>query len=191
VIPTGARDAAAPPAGGRRERALLTGRWLELVRFGSVGGVAFLVDMGTYNVLRFGPVDVLHDSPLTARVLAVLLATFVSWLGNRHWTFADRRSHRHARELVLFAAVNLLGTAVMIGTLAVSHYVLGQSGPLADNVANVIGIALGTAVRYAGYRLFVFTGPTALPVALLEVGQDDLRPHVPHPRGPVRSTGDG
>lgn len=157
-------------------------RLLELARFGSVGSVAFVVDLGTYNLLRFGPVAVLHDKPLTARVLAVVLATLVSWLGSRHWTFADQRTHRHGRELVLFALINVIGSGITIATLAFSHYVLGQSGPFADNVANVVGIALGTIARYAGYKLFVFTGPGALPVALAEVGHEARAHDVPHPR---------
>lgn len=170
----------------------LRARLLELARFGSVGSVAFVVDLGTYNLLRFGPVAVLHDKPLTARVIAVVLATLVSWLGSRHWTFADQRTHRHGRELVLFALINVLGSGITIGTLAFSHYVLGQQGPFADNVANVVGIALGTIARYAGYKMFVFTGTSALPVALAEVGhearshedrsREDRSHEVPHPR---------
>jgi putative flippase GtrA len=150
----------------------LRARLVELARFGSVGSIAFVVDLGSYNLLRFGPVDLLHDNPLTARLVAVLLATFVSWLGNRHWTFADQRSHRRGREALLFTVINALGTGVTIGTLAFSHYVLGQSGPVADNVANVTGIVLGTVLRYAGYKLFVFTGATSAPVTLLEIGHD-------------------
>lgn len=131
-----------------------------------------MVDLGVYNLLRFGPADLLHGRPLTARVIAVLLATLVSWLGSRLWTFADRRTDRKGRELGLFFAINVVGIGITVGALWFSHYVLGHSGPFADNVANIVGIALGTIVRYVCYKLFVFTGTATLPVALAEVGHE-------------------
>ena len=171
----------------RADRATLRARALELVRFGSVGTVAFVVDLGVYNLLRFGPVDLLHGKPLTARVVAVALATLVSWLGSRHWTFAGQRTHRGGHELALFGAINLVGIGFTVGALGFSHYVLGMSGPFSDNVANVVGIVLGTVVRYVGYKLFVFPG---VPVALAEVGHESRTGSatgsaggaVPHPR---------
>jgi putative flippase GtrA len=48
---------------------------------------------------------------------------------------------------------------VAVACLAVSHYVLGFTSPLADNVAaNGVGLVLGTAFRYVAYRRWVFTG---------------------------------
>ena len=160
----------AEPARSSLRHGSVRARVVELARFGSVGTVAFVVDMSTYNLLRFGPFDLLHAKPLTARILAVVIATLVSWLGNRHWTFADRRTERQGRELALFTIINVLGIGITVGTLALSHYVLDLTGPLADNVANVIGIGLGTIVRYLGYKLFVFTGTATVPVALADVG---------------------
>ena len=43
-------------------------------------------------------------------------------------------------------------------TLAFSHYALGLTTALADNVATVIGIGIGTVLRYLGYKRWVFTG---------------------------------
>jgi putative flippase GtrA len=44
--------------------------------------------------------------------------------------------------------------------LGISRYVLGLSGPLADNVAaNVIGLGLGTLFRFWSYRRWVFPDP--------------------------------
>ncbi|HRA50747.1 GtrA family protein, partial [Actinotalea sp.] len=134
-------------------------RLLELIRFGSVGALAFVVDVGLFNLLRFGPGELLGAKPLTAKVLSVAVATVVAWLGNRYWTFADRRTATRTRELLGFVAVNVGGMAIAVVCLAISHYVLGLRSPLADNVAaNVVGLALGTAFRYVAYRHLVFTG---------------------------------
>lgn len=139
-------------------------RLVELVRFGFVGGLAFVVDVGLFNLLRFGPGDVLDHKPLTAKVISVAVATVVAWLGNRYWAFAARRTASRAREFLAFAIANVVGMAIAVGCLAVSHYVLGLRSALADNIAaNVVGLALGTVFRYLAYRFFVFTGATGRP----------------------------
>ncbi|MFH5824281.1 GtrA family protein [Georgenia sp. AZ-5] len=157
-------------AGGALLRRLGRGQspraWLaELVRFGAVGGVAFVVDVGLFNLLRFGPGEVLGHKPLTAKVISVAVSVLVAWLGNRYWTFTGTRRPSRARELTMFVLVNLGGMVIAVGCLAVSHYVLGLTSPLADNIAaNGVGLVLGTAFRYLCYRYVVFTGdsPPAL-----------------------------
>jgi putative flippase GtrA len=91
-------------------------------------------------------------------VISVIAATLVSWLGNRLWTFARQRTDRRVRELAVFAAINVVCAAIPVLTLAFSHYTLGLTTPLADNVATVIGIGVGTVLRYLGYKRWVFTG---------------------------------
>ena len=131
----------------------------ELARFGAVGGLAYVVDVGVMNLLRFGPGELLVDKPVTAKVLSVVVATLVAWLGNRYWAFAARRRASRGRELAWFLAVNAAGMGIAVGTLAVSHYALGFTSPLADNIAaNGVGLALGTLFRYVCYRHLVFTG---------------------------------
>ncbi len=143
------------------------------MRFGAVGGVAFLVDAGLFNLLRFGPGELLEAKPVTAKIISVTVATLVAWIGNRYWAFANTRTSSRTRELVTFGAVNVAGMLIAVGCLTVSHYVLGLTSPLADNVsANGVGLVLGTAFRYAAYRWFVFTGD----------GADDPRPPE-HPVG--------
>lgn len=135
---------------------------MEVARFGSVGAFAYVVDVGVFNLLRFGPGELLGHKPLTAKVISVVVATLVAWLGNRYWTFAHRRTSSRSRELLLFAVVNVGGMAIALGCLAFSHYVLGLTSPLADNIsANGVGLVLGTAFRYLAYRRLVFTGDLA------------------------------
>ncbi|WP_265521794.1 GtrA family protein [Oerskovia flava] len=149
-------DAAAAP---RTLRGRVARRVAELARFGSVGAVAYVVDLGLFNLLSFGPGEILGHKPLTAKVVSVAVATLVAWLGNRYWTFADRRRAARGRELAGFVVVNLGGMLIAVACLAVSTYVLGLTSPLAMNIsANVVGLVLGTAFRYFAYRRFVFTG---------------------------------
>ncbi len=134
-------------------------RLLELIRFGSIGALAYVVDVGLFNLLRYGPGELLGDRPLTAKIVSVAVATVVSWLGNRYWTFAGRRTTSRTREFAGFAVVNVGGMAIAVGCLWFSHYVLDLRSALADNIsANGVGLVLGTAFRYLAYRRVVFTG---------------------------------
>ncbi|ROR72128.1 putative flippase GtrA [Bogoriella caseilytica] len=158
---------------GQSLRALLA----ELFRFGAVGAVAFVVDVGLFNLLRFGPGGLLADQPLTAKTLAVSAAMLTAWLGHRLWTFSRTRRHRRGSELVLFVAVNLAAMGIAVGCLAVSHYVLGFTSALADNIsANGVGLVLGTAFRYVCYRYLVFAEPaSAAPAAPANGDEATLR----------------
>jgi len=147
---------AAPPEASRpATRAAATrARLRELVTFGAVGGIAFVTDVGIYNLLR---ATVLDDKPIGAKVVSVIVATAVAWLGNRYLTFRDDRSGSVVKEAVQFALVNVGGLLIASLCLFVSHYLLGFTSRLADNVAaNVVGLVLGTAFRYVAYRWFVF-----------------------------------
>lgn len=138
----------------------------ELAKFGVVGAVAYVVDVVVFNVLRSGA---LEDKPLTAKIVSTVLATTVAFIGNRQWTFRHRQRTNMRREYVLFFVLNAVGLAIALSCLAISHYVLGFTSPLADNIsANVVGMAFGTLFRFWSYRRFVFTAPALPPEPLDE-----------------------
>jgi putative flippase GtrA len=144
----------------------------ELMKFGVVGGVAFVVDVGLFNLLLH-----LTDKPLTSKALSTIAATTVAYVGNRHWTFRRRSRSSFRREYLLFFLLNGVGLAIALTCLAVSHYVLDFTSRLSDNVAaNVVGLGLGTAFRFWSYRRWVF--PELLPEAAAPeaLSEDPLPP---------------
>jgi putative flippase GtrA len=131
----------------------------ELLKFGVVGGLAFIVDVGLFNLF-------LHvtDKPLTSKTLSTVAATTVAYLGNRYWTFRKRGRSGVRREYLLFFVLNAVGLAIALTCLFISHYALGFTSRLADNIAaNGVGLALGTTFRFWSYRRWVF--PELLPEA--------------------------
>lgn len=130
----------------------------EIAKFGVVGIGAFLIDIGLFNLLRFaGGEGPMYDRPLTAKIVSVVVATTFAYFGNRYWTFRHRGRTSFGREYVLFFVLNGVGLAISVGCLWFSHYALGLTSPLADNIsANVVGIALGTMFRFWSYRRWVF-----------------------------------
>ncbi len=133
----------------------------QVARFGAVGLLGFVVDVGIFNLLRatlLSP-DAVHDGPLWAKVISTSIAIVVNWLGNRYWTFRNERRAHWIREAVEFALVSIGGLLIAVGCLWFSEYVLGFRSVLADNIAtNVVGLALGTAFRFFFYRFWVY-GP--------------------------------
>ncbi|MGB8022219.1 MAG: GtrA family protein, partial [Candidatus Nanopelagicales bacterium] len=75
----------------------------ELAKFGAVGAMAFVIDVGLFNVLR---ATVLSDSPLTAKGISVFLATTFAFMANRHWTYGERARTGYGRETLLFFVTN-------------------------------------------------------------------------------------
>ena len=130
----------------------------EIAKFGVVGIVAFVIDIGLFNLLRFaGGEGPMYDRPLTAKIVSVVVATTFAYFGNRYWTFRHRGRTSFGREYVLFFVLNGVGLAISVGCLWFSHYALGLTSALADNIsANVIGIGLGTLFRFWSYRRWVF-----------------------------------
>ena len=136
-------------------RSLLT----QLTRFGLVGLVGLIVDVGIFNILRLTVLspESLHEGPVVAKVISTSIAIIVNWVGNRHFTFRGERKSHWVREGVEFALVSVGGMLISLGCLWVSHYALGFTSVLADNIAtNGIGLALGTAFRFTLYRGWVF-----------------------------------
>jgi len=127
----------------------------EVAKFGIVGLSALVVDIGLFNVLLyFGP---LEGKPLTAKAVSVAAATTLAYFGNRFWTFKHRGRSSFTREYLLFFGLNGIAMLIAMGVLWLSHYGLGLTSPLADNIAaNVVGLGLGTAFRFWSYRKFVF-----------------------------------
>ncbi|GAB3612452.1 GtrA family protein [Humibacter ginsengisoli] len=133
---------------------------LQLIKFGAVGGVGVVVNFAVFNGLWltvFNPVTMPHG-PLLATLVATLVAIIVNWLGNRYWAFAGERQQNTAREGLEFFAASLLGMLVPLMCIGVSRYVLGFHSLLADNIAsNVVGLVLGTVVRYVLYKFWVYS----------------------------------
>ncbi len=125
-----------------------------LARFGVIGLLAFVVDVGLFNLARHA----LDLGPLTSKTLSVAAATTFAFLGNKAWTFSERESHRGATTAyVLFFAFNGIALVISLGCLAVSTYLLGLDSPLAENISsNIVGLGLGTLFRFWAYQRWVF-----------------------------------
>ena len=129
----------------------------EVAKFGVVGLAGFVVQLGVQNALHSG----LKVGPLISLTVAYILATVVTFLGNRHWAFKHRKGAGLKRETVVFVLLNLVGYGIQVGVVDVAYYGLGYKDGLSYNVATVIGIGLATMFRLFAYRTFVFNNHQA------------------------------
>jgi putative flippase GtrA len=131
----------------------------DFLRFGAVGLIGVVVDVGLFNLLRFDPWEAgtALNEPLGAKIVSVTIAVIVTWFGNRYWAFRRDRRSDFVKEFAEFAIVAVAGLGISLACLYVSHYVWGFQTILADNIAtNVVGLALSTAFRFFAYRYWVF-----------------------------------
>ena len=109
--------------------------------------------------------SVLEPKPLTAKIIAVLVATIVSYVLNREWSFRTRGGRERHHEAALFFIISGIGVAVYTAPLAISRYVFHLAEPnvtlltqeIADFVSGqILGVLAGMAFRWWAFRKFVF-----------------------------------
>ncbi|AXK33916.1 GtrA family protein [Streptomyces armeniacus] len=125
----------------------------ELAKFGTVGAFGFLVNVAVFNLC----IHTLGLATVRSGVIATAVAIGTNYVGNRYWTYRHSDKSRVHREVSLFLLFSGIGMVIENGVLALSHYGLDYTSPLADNIAkNVIGLGIGTVFRFWSYRTWVF-----------------------------------
>lgn len=157
---------------------LLPRRWQKFIheafKFGVVGGINTVINYAVFNALAL---TVFEDGQLKAAVVATLVATFTSYLMNRHWTYRDRPKSAMRREYALFFLFNATGLAIELGVLALAKYGLGFTGLLALNIAKTAGVGIATVFRFWSYRTFVFQpAPAATAAGAAGAAAEDWHP---------------
>src|SRR4051812_29456415 len=65
----------------KRIQGLVSLFWREVAKFGTVGGLAFIIDNGLYWWLINGP---MAESVVKGRFVSAMVATLFSWVANRY-----------------------------------------------------------------------------------------------------------
>ena len=125
----------------------------EVAKFGVVGGIGFVVQLSVQNALHSGA----KVGPIISLTVAYMIATVVTFVGNRHWAFRHRKGKGLKQETVLFVLLNVVGYGIQVGIVAIANYGLGYKDGLSYNIATIIGIGLATLFRLFAYRKFVFS----------------------------------
>lgn len=144
----------------------------EIARFGAVGGLGVLVNLGVFNLIR----QVTDLQVVRASVIATLVAIVTNYLGFRYFAYRDRADRTGAgrtRELGLFVAFSAIGLVIENGILFTATYGFHWDGPLASNFFKFTGIGIATVFRFWSYRTWVFKALPVPSAASLVVEQRD------------------
>jgi putative flippase GtrA len=134
-------------------------RFRHVIHEGAKFGIVGLVGIGVTNIV-FGPLhDVLHLGVLTSVTIATAVATVVTFLGNRYWSFRHREGAGTGREGLTFFILNGIGLLIQYAVLGFSNYGLGLTSKLENYLALNIGIGLGTLFRFWSYRKWIWVPP--------------------------------
>ena len=121
--------------------------WLQLLKFGMVGGSGYLVNLAVFAVLA-GPLGIYH---LVAAVGAFIVAVGSNFFWNRHWTFgsADGPAGFQAARFftVSFAGLvlNLIALEILLAT-----------GSVGELTAQAIAVAIVMPFNFICNRIWTF-----------------------------------
>lgn len=134
----------------------------EMLKFALVGATTFIVDNGVWYLLKL---SVLESKPTTAKAIAIIVATIVSYVLNREWSFRTRGGRERTHEATLFFVISGIAVVVNLIPLYLSRYALHLEVPhvtrLVQEVADfasgsIIGMLLAMVFRFWGFKKWVF-----------------------------------
>jgi putative flippase GtrA len=121
--------------------------WLQLIKFGLVGGSGYLINLAVFAVLA-GSFGVHH---IAAAIGAFCVAVTNNFLWNRHWTFAAGEGHAGFQAARFFA--------VSVASLGINLIVLEAlvaSGTCGELAAQAISVAIAMPFNFLGNKLWTF-----------------------------------
>jgi putative flippase GtrA len=120
-------------------------------KFLVVGAVGAIVTIGGAEALQSAGTD-----KYLAVTIATIVATVVTFVGNRYWTFSHRAGNGTAYESTMFFILNGVGLLIYYGCIWIIQDLAGLTGRGWYGVALILGTALGTLFRFWSYRKWVW-----------------------------------
>ena len=122
--------------------------WIQLFKFGVVGGSGYLINLGVFAFLS-GNLGVYHA---VAAIGAFCVAVTSNFLWNRYWTFGPGEGLAHMQ------AVRFL--VVSVGCLAINLILLEAivaKTSISELAAQAIAVAVAMPFNFLGNKLWTFT----------------------------------
>jgi dolichol-phosphate mannosyltransferase len=121
--------------------------WLQLLKFGVVGGTGYLVNLAVFALLAEG----FGFHYAIAAVLSFSVAVSNNFVLNRHWTFDARGGHA-GFQAARFFAVSIAALLINLGVL--DALVAGTS--LSEISSQAIAVAVAMPFNFIGNKLWTF-----------------------------------
>ncbi len=120
--------------------------WWQLVKFGLVGGVGYLI-----NLAVFALVTGLGVHHVLAAIVAFCVAVTNNFLLNRYWTFEPGEGPAHFQAARFFTvSLASLGLNILVLELLIANHLTGEL------VAQAIAVAVAMPFNFLGNKLWTF-----------------------------------
>ncbi|MGN6814681.1 MAG: GtrA family protein [Solirubrobacterales bacterium] len=120
--------------------------WIQLLKFGIVGGSGYLINLAVFAALV--GLNVHHT---IAAIGAFCVAVTNNFLWNRYWTFGPGEGPAHFQAARFFAvSLASLGLNLAVLELLVANHVVG------DLSAQAIAVAVAMPFNFLGNKLWTF-----------------------------------
>ena len=121
--------------------------WVQLVKFGLVGGSGYLINLAVFAVLT----ETLGLHHVLAAIGAFCVAVTNNFLLNRHWTFAAGDGHAGFQAMRFFA----VSVAALTINLVALEALVSQAS-LGDLPAQAIAVSIAMPFNFLGNKLWTF-----------------------------------
>lgn len=122
--------------------------WVQLLKFGLVGGSGYLINLGVFALLTSS----LGTHHVAAAVGAFAVAVTNNFLWNRHWTFGTGNGPAHF-QAARFFTVSLASLGLNLAILQL----LLTAGAVGELPAQAIAVAAAMPFNFLGNKLWTFT----------------------------------
>jgi putative flippase GtrA len=122
--------------------------WIQLLKFGVVGGSGYLINLGVFAFLS-GNLGVYHA---VAAIGAFCVAVTNNFLWNRYWTFGpgEGLAHLQAARFLAVSVASLVVNLIVLELLITSTH-------MSELAAQAIAVAVAIPFNFLGNKLWTFT----------------------------------
>ena len=140
---SGENSLAVRVVGAARSRA----GWIQLLKFGIVGGSGYLINLGVFAFLS-GNLGVYHA---IAAIGAFCVAVTSNFLWNRYWTFGpgEGLAHQQAARFLVVSVGSLVINLLLLEAIVAST-------SISELAAQAIAVAVAMPFNFLGNKLWTF-----------------------------------
>ncbi len=150
----------------------------ELIKFAIVGGTTMVFDLAIFYSLSL---TILEQKPVVAKIISGVMATILSYILNREWSFKNRGGRERHHEALLFFTISGIGVVISAAPLFIANNIFDIRASaslttlvIVDFVLNyIIGNVLQMVFRFWALRRFAFPEENARGAA---AGSTDFDP---------------
>jgi putative flippase GtrA len=128
---------------------LNNGKYKRILRFGCVGCLNTMFDLGIFSLLN----SLFGINYVISQIVSYSSGTLNSYIFNKFWTFNEAKTGKKTTmEMVQFIVVN----SASLGVSLIGLGILMKDNDLNAFLAKIISMVLAQVVNFLGYRFWVF-----------------------------------